>query len=442
MNDAPNCRALIVDDDRAHREMLRAVVGDLGFHVDCAEDGEQALAQMAQRLPDLVLLDMRMPRLDGLATLRAMRERGLRPMTIVVTAHADLDQAVSAMKLGAADYLQKPIDIESLRGLLQQHCGNRAAGPGRDLPALPDGILVASPLMVDVCHDLQRIAPSDAAVLLRGETGSGKDVFAQLLHLWSPRHQGPLVAVNVATLPEALVESELFGHQKGAFTGAIAARRGRMQEADGGTLFLDEIGELPMSLQPKLLRVLETHRVAPIGSGAELQLDFRLVTATNRDLEADVQAQRFRQDLYYRIAVITVEIPPLRERPEDVLLLAQRFLAREGRKRLSPRAAALLQAYSWPGNVRELQNAMLRAAILAAGDVVLPENLPPGVQATTTAPQPGSDEALSLADLEHRAIVAMLERTEGNRSEAARMLGISRRKLLYRLKEYRGSAGG
>jgi DNA-binding NtrC family response regulator len=393
MTPAAGCRILVVDDDQAHREMLRAVLSDLGYGVDCAADGEQALLRLAADLPSLVLLDMRMPRLDGLATLRAMRERGVMPVTIVVTAHADLDQAVLAMKLGAADYLRKPIDIESLRELVRQHCG------GRD------------------------------------------EVAANLLHRWSGRSAAPLVAVNMAALPESLIESELFGHEKGAFTGAVASRSGRVQEADGGTLFLDEIGELPLALQPKLLRAIETRRVTPVGGRGERAIDFRLVTATNRDLDAEVQAEHFRQDLYYRIAVITVEIPPLRERPEEVLPLAQGILQREGRKRLSPAAAALLQSYPWPGNVRELQNAMLRAAILAAGDTVLPENLPPQLQAARAGAAPRSDEALSLADLEQRAILAMLERTDGNRSEAARLLGISRRKLLYRLKEYREGEG-
>ncbi len=439
MNVPVGCRALVVDDDDAHRAMLSAVVGDLGFEVDTAADGEQALDRLTAVPAALVLLDMRMPRLDGIATLRAMKERGFDPVTIVVTAHADLDQAVEAMKLGAVDYLRKPIDIESLRDLLARHCGRGVAPAAADLPPLPDGVVVVSPLMVELCRDLHRIAPTDVAVLLRGETGTGKEVFAELLHRWSGRRANRLVAVNMAALPEALVESELFGHTKGAFTGAASAQHGRIEEAGGGTLFLDEIGELPLPLQPKLLRALETRRITPIGGRDEREVDFRLVTATNRDLEAEVAAGRFRQDLYYRVAVITIEIPPLRERPEEILPLARRFLAGAGQKRLSPAAAELLQAHAWPGNVRELQNAMLRAAILAPGDVVLPESLPIGMQRRQPQAAPVGDAALSLADLEQRAILETLERTGGNRSEAARLLGISRRKLLYRLKDYRGS---
>ncbi|MBM4060173.1 MAG: sigma-54-dependent Fis family transcriptional regulator [Planctomycetes bacterium] len=429
----PRPHVLVVDDDRAHREMLRTVLAELGAEVDCAEDGEQALALLARTAPALVLLDMRMPKLDGLGTLRGMQQRGLLAPTIVLTAHADLDEAVQAMKLGAADYLRKPIDIENLQALLQQHLGTgrREAAEG---PPLPPDVVVASPLMQEVCRDLARIAASDAAVLLAGETGTGKEVFANLLHRWSARAAGPLVSVNVAALPEGLVESELFGHEKGAFTGAAAARIGQLQAASGGTLFLDEVGEMPLLMQPKLLRALQSRTVTPLGSRTEREVDFRLVTATNRDLEAEVQAGRFRQDLYYRIAVITVEIPPLRERPEDVLPLAQRCLQQHGHKRLSPAAAARLVAYGWPGNVRELENTMLRAAILAPGDVVLPENLPPNLLA---GPLRGPTDARSLAEIERQAILAELERTGGNRSEAARRLGISRRKLLYRLKDYR-----
>lgn len=439
MNPASRREALVVDDDAAHREMLRGVLGDLGWSVATAVDGDEALERMARALPDVVLLDMRMPNRDGLATLRAMRERGWAPFTVVVTAYAELEQAVEAMKLGAADYLRKPIDIESLRELLDRHGGDPAAAVRREL-ALPEDVVAASPLMREACRDLRRVAETDAAVLLTGETGSGKEVFARLLHRWSKRSAGPLVAVNMAAMPESLVESELFGHARGAFTGAAAAAIGSLRAADGGTLFCDEIGELPTAIQPKLLRALATHRFTPLGSAREEGSDFRLVSATNRELETEIAAGRFRQDLYYRIAVVTIEVPPLRERPEDILPLAKQFLAREGGKRLSPAAASLLQRHDWPGNVRELQNAMLRAAILAPGDVVLPENLPPGLAVTPDRPAPPPDPA-SLAEIEERAILAMLERTDGNRSEAARRLGISRRKLVYRLKEWRERSG-
>jgi DNA-binding NtrC family response regulator len=428
-------RVLIVDDDASHREMLRALLADLGVEADCAADGQDALGRMADAVFDLVLLDMRMPVLGGLATLEQMAKRDLRPVTIVLTAHADLDDAVRAMKLGAVDYLRKPIDVDSLRSLLDSHLG--IGGENSDeLPPLPDGVVIRSPLMREVCQDLVRVAGSDAPVLLRGETGTGKDVLAGLVHHWSERRDGPLVAVNVAALPDGLVESELFGVRKGAYTGADVSREGLFESANTGTLFLDEIGDLPLGLQPKLLRVLQTRCVTRIGDSAERAVDFRLLSATNRDLESAVQEESFRQDLYYRIAVIVVEVPPLRERPEDILPLAARFLARVGpHKRLSLAAQQALLAYSWPGNVRELENTMLRAGILAAGEVVMPDNLPPNLRATGS-PSPAPD-GLALADVEKRAILEALERADGNRSEAARLLGISRRKLLYRLKEYR-----
>jgi DNA-binding NtrC family response regulator len=438
---APRPRVLVVDDEAAQREVLRALLTDLGCEVEVAADGRIALTRLAAQLPDLLLLDMRMPELDGLGTLQAMHAAGIRVPTVVVTAHADLDDAVRAMKLGAADYLRKPVDTASLAALIAAQLRTEPDAAASDQPPLPDGVVIASPLMAEVCRDLAQVARSEAPVLLSGETGTGKEVLADLVHRWSGRSSGPFTAVNVASLPETLVEAELFGARRGAYTGADRDREGRFQEADGGTLFLDEIGELPLALQPKLLRALQEKRVARLGDPHERSVDFRLVSATNRDLEEAIAAGAFREDLYYRLAVVVIEIPPLRERREDILPLADRFLAAAGagRKRLSPAAERALLAHRWPGNVRELQNTMLRAAILAAGDVVLPENLPPALRRPPDEPEPAS--ALTLAAIERRAILDALERCAGNRSEAARLLGISRRTLLYRLKEYRGEDG-
>ncbi|MEZ5964154.1 MAG: sigma-54 dependent transcriptional regulator [Planctomycetota bacterium] len=431
-----NRSVLVVDDDVGHRTMLAQVLGDLGVQVELAADGELALARLAARVPDMMLLDMRMPGMTGLDVLAAMRARGMQVPTVVLTAHADLDDAVRAMKLGARDYLRKPIDLADLGHLVDQHLGR--ASRDADLPALPEGVVVESPLMLEVLRELARVAATDAPVLLTGETGTGKEVLADLLHRWSRRASGPLVAVNVAALPETLVESELFGHQAGAFTGADRAHVGRIAAADGGTLFLDEIGEMPAPLQPKLLRVLQSKRILPLGGSAEREVDFRLISATNRDLEAEVAAGRFRKDLYYRMAVIALEVPPLRERAEDVLLLARTFLRRGAeRKRLAASTERALLAHTWPGNIRELENAVQRAAILAPGDTILPEHLPPTMRGAEGPKDPDEPAApLSLAVVERRAILEMLAQCGGNRSEAARRLGISRRKLLYRLKEY------
>ncbi|MFH0946076.1 MAG: sigma-54 dependent transcriptional regulator [Planctomycetota bacterium] len=436
-----NLHLLVVDDDRAHRNMLREVLLDMGIEVLTAENGLEALELLEGRAAGLVLLDMRMPVLDGLGTLAAMAERRLDIPTVVLTAHADLDDAVRAMKLGAKDYLRKPIEIASLQALVRKYLLSRPAAR-RKLPPLPEGVVFESPLMEDVLEEVARLADSDVPVLLQGETGTGKEILADLLHRWSRRSQGPLVAVNMAALPEALVESELFGHRKGAFTGADSDQRGRFQEACGGTLFLDEVGEMPLALQPKILRAVQSRRVARLGGGREQTVDFRLVSATNKDLEKEIEAGRFREDLYYRIAVVTIEVPPLRERREDLVALMRRFLraGEGGGKRLSPAAESALLGYSWPGNIRELQNTMQRASILAAGDLILPENLPPGQRAggTATGEHPSD---LTLAGLEKRAILAALQASGGNRTEAARALGISRRKLLYRLKQYREQDG-
>jgi two-component system response regulator HydG len=456
-------RVLVIDDDAAHRRMLSEVLSDLGIEVLEAENGMRGIDRIAKEAPDFVLLDMRMPELDGLGTLKAMREQVLTIPTVVITAHAELDDAITAIKLGARDYLRKPIDIASLQRILEKH-GGYGRTRSRSHPPLPEGVVFESPLMQDVLAELARLARSNAPVLLVGETGTGKEVLADLLHRWSARSKGPLVPVNVAALPEALIETELFGHERGAFTGAERSRDGRFQEAENGTLFLDEIGEMPMTMQPKLLRALQTRHVARIGSSEEREIDFRLVSATNRDLEAEIASGGFRQDLYYRIAVLTVEIPPLRERPEDVLALARQFLAEHdgGRKRLAASCEVALLGHDWPGNVRELASTMLRAAILAPGETVLPEHLPPALRSqaglggyaggasSPGASSPGASSPVdasggssaedpgtrTLAELERQAIYRALEETKGNRSEAARRLGISRRKLLYRLKEY------
>jgi len=433
---------LLVDDDSAHRFMLREVLADRDYEILCAEDGSEALNVLAEHHVDLILLDMRMPVMDGLTTLRRMQARGLTVPTIVLTAHADIEDAIEAMKLGARDYLLKPIDITQLQELLSSVLGESMAAPATQIGDIPKGMIFQSPLMLQVLSEVKRMAGTDASVLLRGETGTGKDVIARLLHDWSDRCTGPLVPVNMAALPETLMESELFGHVKGAFTGADQSRPGRFQAAEGGTLFLDEVGEIPLELQPKLLRVLQTHEVSRLGESREEKIDFRLVSATNRDLDIEIQEGRYRQDLFFRLAVITLEIPPLRDRREDILPLARRFLDRgsEGRKRLSPSAEDLLVAYDWPGNIRELENCIVRASILAPGDVVLPENLPPQIRSAPTDSH-GSGltprNHLLLAELEKNAILDAVNRCEGNRSQAARLLGISRRKLLYRLKEYR-----
>jgi DNA-binding NtrC family response regulator len=423
---------LIVDDDDAHRELLRDLLVGEASRIEVAEGGRQALERIATDPPDLVLLDVRMPEMSGIDVLRELRASDSVPPAIVITAFAEVDDAVEAMKLGALDYLEKPVDVSALVELVRRHLGSAptAATESREIP---DGLVFESPLMQSLLDEVERVAPTDAPVLLAGESGTGKEVLAELLHCWSSRAQRPLVTVNVAALTESLVESELFGSRKGAYTGADRDRTGLIERANGGTLFLDEVGEMPVPMQPKLLRVLETGRLLPVGDDTERESDFRLVSATNRDLEEEISAGGFRLDLYYRIAVVTIEVPPLRERPEDLLPLARSVLSSTapGPKQISPAAESLLLAHSWPGNVRELRNAMQRAAILAPGERILPEHLPPSL--LKGEPAAGG----TLEEIEWRAIREALERCDGNRTQAAKELGISRRKLLYRLKDYR-----
>jgi len=430
---------LIVDDDPGQRSMLREVLADEADELLVASSGEEALELLARRTCDLILLDMRMPGMGGLGVLTELAQRESAIPTVAMTAFAEVDDAVEAMKLGARDYLRKPVDLATLTTIIARHLdAPRPPASESSERELPDGFVFESPLMKDLLGELERVARSDVSVLLVGETGTGKEVLAQLIHRWGKRSSKPLVTVNVSALPEGLVESELFGHKKGAFTGASSDHVGRIQQAANGTLFLDEIGEMPSAIQPKLLRVLESGHIATLG-GADTSVDFRLISATNRELEREVEEGRFRQDLYYRIAVIVIEVPPLRERAEDILPLAHSFLRAQGEspKVLSPSAEALLTAYAWPGNIRELRNAMLRAAILAPGDRILPEHFPPNLRAVEPVTETeDAASSQSLAAIERKAIMAALERCGGNRSQAARDLGISRRKLLYRLKEY------
>ncbi|MBN2491584.1 MAG: sigma-54-dependent Fis family transcriptional regulator [Planctomycetes bacterium] len=421
--------------------MLRAVLAeqvDGVLEASCVAEG---LAAAARAAPQLILLDMRMPDGSGLEFLRAAGDRGLSSPIVVITAFAEVEDAVEAMKLGAVDYLTKPIDLNVLETLLDRFVRRRAATAEPDHPPLPAGIVFVSPLMRQVLAEVTAAARSPAPVLLTGESGTGKEVLAELLHRWGDRPKGPLVSVNTTALPATLIESEFFGHERGAFTGADRRRAGHFERASGGTLFLDEIGDLPRELQPKLLRALETGRIRRLGGEAEISVDVRLVSATNRDLEAEIAAGRFRTDLYYRLAVFGIEIPPLRERPEDILPLAHSLLAAAGgnARHFAPAAEKCLTAYAWPGNVRELRNSVQRAAILAPGDRVLPEHLPPAVRNAGhegPASAPGSPPPRVLAEIEREAILAALARCGGNRTHAARALGISRRKLLYRLREY------
>ncbi|MEZ6003859.1 MAG: sigma-54 dependent transcriptional regulator [Planctomycetota bacterium] len=427
----------IIDDDPGYRDLLQSVLTSEGFEVRTAADGRAGLACLDQGGVDLVLLDMRMPGMGGMEFLEQLQSRPGHAPVVVLTAYADVRDAVDAMRAGACDYLDKPVDLYELLSRIRHHLGSQPGQVAGDLPPLPSEWIVRSPLMRDVLQEVHKLASTPVSVLLHGESGSGKEGLARLLHQWGARPEGPFVPVNVAALPETLVEAELFGFERGAFTGAERARTGLLRSADGGTLFLDEVAEMPLPVQAKLLRVLEERRVAALGSTQAEPVDFRLISASHADLGARVGEGHFREDLFYRLAVVVLEVPPLRERPEDLLPLAELFVRQTSRteKRLSPEAIDRLRAYPWPGNVRELRNAMARAAILSVGSVILPEHLPPALREASLRPceQPGPKD---LATLEKCAILDALRRHAGNRTHAAQELGISRRTLLYRLKEY------
>ncbi len=441
-------RILVVDDEVRIRELYARTLSEAGLDVVTAGSAEEGLRLLAEVAPDLVVSDVRMPGASGLEMLQVVRRRVPDLPFLLVTAFADVRDAVTALKLGAVDYLAKPVDLDELVAGVRDALGIVAHEPPPEVPreALAD-IVAASPQMRALLLDAWRIAQVDATVLLTGESGTGKEVLAQFIHRSSARRKGPMVPVNCAAIPASLMASELFGHQKGAFTGASTGRDGLFREARGGTLFLDEIGDLPLDMQPVLLRAIERRAVQPLGGDAEVPVDFRLVAATNRSLEERVQQGLFRADLYYRLNVIALELPPLRERPEDILPLARRFLAQGGGegRRISQAAAQAMLAYSWPGNVRELANAMERIRLLARTDVVLPEHLPASVRRLAGAPLPaGTGEVAAtggpaggLRTLEQDEIASIrkaLAATDGNRTHAAGLLGISRRGLIKKLK--------
>ena len=430
---------LVVDDDPSQRELLGGFVRSLGFRVEEAESAEDALESISRQMPDMVLLDVRLPGISGIEALARIRKISGDLPVLLITAHADLRQAVAALKGGADDYLAKPIDLDELEVAICDAIGpaeGKLEGVADSLPELPPGLVCESSAMRRVVETVAVVAPSNASVLVTGPSGVGKEVVAQLIHRWSPRADGPLVVANCAGLPESLIESELFGHTKGAFTGAGQARDGFFRTAHGGTLFLDEIGELPLHLQPKLLRALESGQITPVGSDVPMEVDTRLVAATNRDLGKAVEQGDFRDDLYYRINVIELSVPPLCDRRDDVLPLARLFAVEfaGGPVRLSPQAVQCLLLHSWSGNVRELRNAVQRACLLCRGDVIMPEHLPPKIAALASSSALESPSGGRLSQMERATILATLSECKGNRTHAAKKLGISRRALIYKIR--------
>jgi len=439
---------LLVDDDRAHRTMLKAHL-DPDYEVIEADDGDRAVETVSERSVDLVLMDLRMERMDGIEALGRIRERRPSLPVIMITAYSSVESAVEAMKQGAFDYITKPVDADALKltvaralrlerleeenRILRERLGERF-----DFSRM----IGNSPPMRAVFETLALVAPTDATVLIQGESGTGKELVANALHENSPRAGSPFVKVNCAALHENLLESELFGHEKGAFTGATEQRKGRFELAHGGTLFLDEIGDMSSATQAKILRVLQEGEFERVGGTRTLRVDVRVVAATHRNLREMVEAGGFRQDLYYRLSVVPIELPPLRDRGDDIVLLATHFLehyAKKNRKTIrgfTPEAVRLLLRHDWPGNIRELQNAVERAVILCLGERISPHELPlSGKPPLRDAGPPPLRPGVTLKEMERELIRLTLEQAGGNRTRAAEMLGISRQTLLNRLKE-------
>ena len=443
-------RILVAEDDRTARVSLEGLLQAEGFDIISAETGTEAQSLLMNEEPDVALLDIRMPGLDGLSILRSARERGVATPLIVMTAHGDSNTAIEAMKSGAFDYVLKPLDFHQLLPQIERAIEHRRLA--KELQSLrshatADGvsamIVGRSPAMQQVYKLIGQVAGSDATVLIRGESGTGKELVVNAIHFNSHRAKGPLVKVNCASIPETLLESELFGHEKGAFTNAAFRRIGRFEEASGGTLFLDEIGELVPALQAKLLRAIQERTIERLGSNAPVGVDIRLIAATARNLEQAVEEGEFREDLYYRLNVVTIPLPPLRERRQDIPALVQHFLNRSGRKAsITPQALAMLEEYHWPGNVRELENTIERALVLAREGIVTKTEIqlrPPsekiGARWTDQVPIEVGWQA-NVSELEKALVERALRQAQGNKSKAAELLRIHRRLLYEKMREF------
>ena len=442
-------RVLVVDDEEPFRILMESELGRLGHAVQCVKSGEEALQALAAHDVEVVLLDLKMPGLGGMETLKRMREAGVTAEVIILTGHPDIDDAIQAVKLGAYDYLTKPARLAEVEEVLKRAAEKKRLQ--RENVALkrmvaqkegPPLILGRSSAIRALLDTIERIGSSDANVLIRGETGTGKGLVARAIHQESHRSAQPFLVLNCSAFQEQLLESELFGHEKGAFTGAVHAKPGLFEVAEGGTLVLDEVGEMSPAMQAKLLQVLDAGDLRRVGSTRTIRVNVRILAATNKDLAQEVRAGRFRQDLHYRLNVINVSVPPLRQRKEDVPLLIEHFLHQfrlpgQQAKLVSEEASAFLVDYPWPGNVRELANTIERLVILSPGPVIGPVDLPPDVREPQQALAEVDAPDLPLIEMERRHIVKVLERTQGKKAEAARLLGIHLKTLNRKLKQYR-----
>ncbi len=454
-----NERILIADDDEVSRQLFAEVLEQEGYRVDRAESGEEALKRLREGDYDLLLVDVRMPGMTGLEVTHVVRKDYPSLPVVVMTAFGSMQTAFEAIHEGAFDYISKPMNIEELkktvsRALAARRVQAQAGGSGepREEDEQPEAVVGRSPAMVEVYKIVARVAPTKSTVLILGESGTGKEMIARAIHLHSPWAQHPFVAVDCGALTETLLESELFGHVRGAFTGAVSEKKGVFEEADGGTCFLDEIGDISLNMQAKLLRVLQEHEVRRVGGKEWIKVDVRVIAATNRNLIEQVKKGNFRRDLYYRLKVIAICLPPLRERKEDISTLVHHFLKGYSQASgkpitgISDDVMQLLCAYSWPGNIRELENAIEHAVVLSRQPVLTPEDLPAEVRDGATSKsssdalqseQPLFPDTPSLEEVKKRYVLYILNRTQGNISQAAKILDIDRRSLYRMLERYK-----
>jgi len=445
-------KILVVDDERSHRQMIEAVLAAEGYEIAQADTGQAAIDAVTEKFYDLVIMDIRMPELGGIEALQKIKTMSPGIPVIIMTAYASVGTAVDALKSGASDYLTKPLDIEELKILVAKTLRIHQLEEENIYlkERLNDrfdfsSIIGQSQAMDKLFETMALVAPSEATVLIVGESGTGKELIANALHQNSPHKDRPFIKVNCAALPETLLESELFGHEKGSFTGAIARKQGRFQLAHKSSIFLDEIAEMAPATQAKILRVLQEREFEPLGSTQTIKVDTRVIAATNKNLETEIEEGRFREDLYYRLNVVTLAVPPMRERHEDIPNLADFFLKRYADKNqrlikgFTPRATDLLMRYDWPGNVRELENIIERAVIMARGEMITPMEFPDNLKELDDDlkdVQINLTPGRSLKEVEKTMILRTLEETGGNRTHAAKILGISRRTLQLKLKEY------
>jgi len=455
VNSDKKINILVVDDNDGHRTTLKTIIKSWGYQVEGVNDGTQAVKKVREGPFDLILMDIRMVVMSGIEALKQIKRYNPTIPVLIMTAYSSVESAVEALKSGAYDYLTKPLDFDALKIIMEralEHTSLKVENKALKEKLLSDfdfrNIIGKSKAMKELIDMVAMIAPSEATVLISGESGTGKELIAKAIHFNSSRWDKPLVTVNCAALTETLLESELFGHEKGAFTGADKKREGRFMQADKGTIFLDEIGEMSPMMQAKLLRVIQDREIQRVGSDGMIRVDVRIVAATNRNLEEDVLSGKFREDLYHRLNVVSLKVPPLRERLEDIPLLAQHFLdkyAAKNRKQIkgfTPLAMDMFLKYNWPGNVRELENAVERAVILLSGDYITEKELPLNIvesyspENCWTGPRSSKIEPRSLKQLEKEAILVALEETGGNKSEAARKLGITRKTLYKKLQKF------